>query len=92
VDPTTDSWVEVTWLFLVEPLGQERCRVISRYRCATSDDFATRLQFGPTLVEPVSFAMDRRMLQGIKARAERAAPRQTGASSTQPPSASAAVR
>jgi hypothetical protein len=92
VDPTTDSWVEVTWLFLVEPLDQERCRVISRYRCATSDDFATRLQFGPTLVEPVSFAMDRRMLQGIKARAERAAPRQTGASSTQPPPASAAVR
>jgi hypothetical protein len=46
--------------------------VISRYRCATSDDLATRLQFGPTLIEPVGFAMDRRMLRGIKDRAEQA--------------------
>lgn len=70
-DRATDSWADVTWLFLVEPLGEERCRVISRYRCATSDDLATRLQLGPTLIEPISFAMDRRMLQGIKERAER---------------------
>ena len=26
--------------------------------------------FGPTLVEPISFAMDRRMLLGVKERAE----------------------
>jgi hypothetical protein len=70
VDRATDSWAEVTWLFLVEPLGEDRCRVISRYRCATSDDLPTRLQLGPTLIEPISFAMDRRMLHGIKQRAE----------------------
>jgi hypothetical protein len=64
--------VEVTWLFLLEPLDAERCRFISRYRCATSDDLATRLQYGPTLVEPIGFAMDRRMLLGIKQRAEHA--------------------
>jgi hypothetical protein len=44
--------------------------VVSRYRCATSDDLATRLQFGPTFIESVGFAMDRRMLRGIKERAE----------------------
>jgi hypothetical protein len=33
---------------------------------------ATRLAFGPTLIEPVGFAMDRRMLLGVKDRAERA--------------------
>jgi hypothetical protein len=49
-----------------------RVRVISRYRCAASGDLSGRLQFGPAIVEPVSFAMDRRMLIGIKQRAERA--------------------
>lgn len=73
-EPGTDlehgSWADVTWLFHVEPLGAARCRVVSRYRCATSDDVATRLQMGATFVEPVGFAMDRKMLLGIKQRAE----------------------
>jgi hypothetical protein len=61
-----------SWLFLVEPAGPACCRVISRYRCDTSGDLLTRLQFGPAIIEPVGFAMDRRMLIGIKQRAERA--------------------
>ncbi|HEX8953409.1 MAG TPA: hypothetical protein VF945_16250 [Polyangia bacterium] len=64
-------WVEASWLFLVEPLGIDRCRFVSRYRAASSDDLATRLSFGPALNEPIGFAMDRRMLLGVKARAER---------------------
>ena len=67
-----DRWMTASWLFLVEPDGPARCRVISRYRCGTSGDLSSRLQFGPAIVEPVSFAMDRRMLIGIKQRAERA--------------------
>jgi hypothetical protein len=65
------SWASVTWLFLIEPIGDRRCRVISRYRAATSEDLATRLSFGPTFVEPIGFAMDRRMLMGVKSRSER---------------------
>jgi hypothetical protein len=64
-------WGEASWLFFVEPLGKARCRFISRFRCACSDDLATRLAFGPALIEPVGFAMDRRMLLGVKERAER---------------------
>jgi hypothetical protein len=64
-------WSAVSWLFFVEPLGERRCRVISRYRAACSDDVATRLAYGPTLLEPVSFVMDRRMLLGVKERVER---------------------
>jgi hypothetical protein len=63
-------WCSVSWLFLVEPLGPERCRFISRYRADHSHHFAARLGFGPTLIEPISFAMDRRMLLGVKERAE----------------------
>jgi hypothetical protein len=66
-----ESWVTVSWLFLVEPLSPGRSRFISRFRSDCSDDRATRLAYGPLLVEPVGFVMDRRMLQGVKERAER---------------------
>jgi hypothetical protein len=64
-------WVEASWLFLVEPSGPGRSRFVSRYRAACSDDLPTRLAFGPALVEPIGSEMDRRMLLGVKARAER---------------------
>jgi len=63
-------WVEGSWLFLVEPVGEGRCRFISRFRSASSDDIGTWLSNGPILLEPVGFTMDRRMLLGVKARAE----------------------
>jgi hypothetical protein len=64
-------WIEVSWLFAVEALGPTRCRLVSRYRCSSSADFATELAYGSTLVEPIGFVMDRRMLLGIKERAEK---------------------
>jgi hypothetical protein len=63
-------WANVSWLFFLEPLGEQRCRLVSRYRCSMSKDLASHLALGPTLLEPVGFAMDRRMLLGIKARTE----------------------
>jgi hypothetical protein len=63
-------WTTMSWLFLVEPKGNGACRVISRFRADCSDDLVTELSFGPALLEPIGFAMDRRMLQGIKERAE----------------------
>jgi hypothetical protein len=64
-------WCSVSWLFFVEPLGAQRCRLISRYRADHSHHFAARLGFGPALIEPISFVMDRSMLLGVKERAER---------------------
>jgi hypothetical protein len=63
-------WTAVSWLIAVEPLHGGRSRAISRYRCAHSGDLRTRLGFGPGLLEPIGFAMDRRMLIGIRDRAE----------------------
>jgi hypothetical protein len=65
-----EPWVATSWLFLVEAIGPDRSRFVSRYRCATSDDLTTRLQFGPALIEPIGFAMDREMLLGVRRRAE----------------------
>lgn len=66
-------WATASWLFAVEPLPNGRCRLLTRYRLACSPDVATRLALGPTLLEPIGFAMDRRMLLGVKERAEREA-------------------
>jgi hypothetical protein len=63
-------WVSASWLLLVEPQGPARSRFVSRYRAASSSDLRTRLAFGPTVVEPIGTEMDRRMLLGVKARAE----------------------
>lgn len=63
------TWATASWAFLVEPLGAGRCRVVSRFRTACSTDLVTRLTQGPMLLEPVGFAMDRRMLLGIRERA-----------------------
>ncbi|HXV64503.1 MAG TPA: hypothetical protein VEK15_27645 [Vicinamibacteria bacterium] len=64
-------WVSASWLFFVEPLDAGRSRFISRFRSDCSDDLATRLAYGPLITEPVGFVMDRRMLLGVKERAER---------------------
>jgi hypothetical protein len=66
-------WASASWLFQIEPRADGTCRLITRYRVACSSDLATRLALGPTLLEPIGFAMDRRMLLGIKERAERQA-------------------
>lgn len=63
-------WVRFSWLFWVEPLTDTRCRLISRARYACSDELLTRLFNGPLLLEPVGFAMDRKMLLTIKGRCE----------------------
>jgi hypothetical protein len=62
--------VAVSWAFLLEPTADGGTLLKSRYRCACSSDLATRLQYGPAIIEPVGFAMDRRMLRGIKQRVE----------------------
>lgn len=64
-------WAAVTWLFALEPLGERRCRFVSRYRCDFSDDLLMRLAMGRTFIEPVGFAMDRRMLLAVKDRVEK---------------------
>ena len=65
-----EPWAEASWLFVLEPITPRRTRVVSRYRVACSDDLASRLGFGPAIVEPIGFVMDRRMLLGVRDRAE----------------------
>lgn len=67
---TNDTpWAEASWLFFLEATAEGHSRIISRYRCTGSSDLDIR--FCPKLGDPVGFAMDRRMLLGVKARVEK---------------------
>jgi len=63
--------VNVSWAFVVEPIDGSRSRLFSRDRADYGRGLLTQVGYGPWLVEPLSFAMDRKMLRGIKWRAER---------------------
>lgn len=72
--PLPPRALATSWAFVVEPLGDTRCRVVSRFRITWPDELRYRLTLGRGLLEPVGFVMDRRMLLGIKERAEATRP------------------
>lgn len=65
-----DEYVNVSWLFYLETIDETSCRLISRWRSDYKPTLANKLGYGPTLIEPISFVMDRKMLLGIKERVE----------------------
>jgi hypothetical protein len=73
-DPGRALALEGGWYFVIEPLDSGRCRLIARSRTPRGlPAFAYLL-----LLEIPHFAMERRMLLGIKERAERAQPEVAG--------------
>jgi len=62
-----DNWV---WAFCLYPSGESTTRLISRNRIATPNATALRRGFSTLVMEPGSLIMERKMLLGIKARAE----------------------
>jgi hypothetical protein len=77
--PPDHPWNGV-WSLHVVPAGDDRCRLLSRAR--TETPAAPGLRFATRAMEPVTLVMTRRMLGGIKDRAERqarAAPGPAGA-------------
>lgn len=69
-DPKPDVYFDGSWVFVLKELGEQTTRVIERMRA----DYQPRLWLAPLvylLLEPVAFVMERKMLLGIKQRAER---------------------
>ena len=61
------NWV---WAFCLYPSGESTTRLISRNRIGTPDATALRRGFSTLVMEPGSLIMERKMLLGIKVRAE----------------------
>ena len=58
----------LTWVFVLEPLERERTRLLTRNR--GSIDWSLRWLVTLAIIEPAAFLMTRKMLLGIKQRAE----------------------
>ncbi len=65
------SYINMTWLWYLDAIDATTTRLISRSRNDYSPELANKLWMGPLLIEPMSFVMERKMLLGIKERAER---------------------
>ena len=64
------NYFKLTWLWCVEPIDEHRSRFFSRNRIIYTPSFKNKLMFG-LFMEPIVFAMDRKMCLGIKKRAEK---------------------
>jgi hypothetical protein len=66
--PPEHPWNGV-WSFHIVPAGESRCRLLSRARTEVPSQLGLRL--ATRMGEPVTLVMTRRMLHGIRQRAER---------------------
>jgi hypothetical protein len=60
-----------TWAFILDPIDRHTTRLILRSRGAQAESFAAAL-FARLVFDPVHFIMERKMMLGIKERAENA--------------------
>lgn len=74
-NPIFKAAVGVTWLFCLDEQPDGTTRLLARWRATYPPTLMMRLSFGTPLIEPIHFTMERKMLLGIKARAERTSAR-----------------
>ncbi len=65
-----DSETAITWTFYLQRIDNTTTRLITRGRYKYDDRRTSNLFYGTLLVEPINFVMERKMLIGIKERAE----------------------
>ena len=63
-----------TWAFILEPINEDSSRLIIRFRQAYEPSLGNTIAWR-VFTDPITFVMERKMLQGIKLRAEVANPR-----------------
>ena len=68
--PPDAAGVAATWGWFLTPAGKGATRLVARWRTVYPLTTGARLGYGQLLMEPITFVMSRKMLLGIKARAE----------------------
>ncbi len=70
-EPLPGRFVNLTWGFFLRPQVGGATQLVSRFRVDYSPDFGAEAEFGPTVMEPISYMMDRKLLEGVKERVEK---------------------
>ncbi|WP_205520264.1 hypothetical protein [Pyxidicoccus caerfyrddinensis] len=73
IDDEAPAWGMSSWAFVLEPVGEGRTRLLVRGRAGADPRRWVARALGQ-LIELPHFVMERKMLLGLKARAERASP------------------
>jgi len=68
-DKNPESYMTCSWVFFLQPVNGKATRLIERFRLDWSEGWKDTLA-NRAILEPVSFIMERKMLLGIKRRAE----------------------
>jgi hypothetical protein len=71
---TEDAWIATTWAFAIYSAGGDRCRLVTRVRGGVKRWSPLAVAW-VAMMDPGVFVMERKMLLGIKERAERLAAR-----------------
>jgi len=71
LNPSTHEPVDATWAFVIRPIDATHTRLIQRFRFGAGPRLFGTI-FYTALIEIPHFVMERKMLLGIRARAERA--------------------
>jgi hypothetical protein len=66
----TEKTFSTSWGFYTDKIDDNTTRLTSRWKVAYNPTMKNSLSYGPLVVGPIGFAMDRKMLLGIKKRAE----------------------
>ncbi len=69
-EPAQQKYFGANWIWVVEKVDEKTTRLIDRWSMDYSLGLVSQLTYGTCFVEPISFVMDRKMLLGIKQRAE----------------------
>jgi hypothetical protein len=69
-EPTQQKPFSTNWMWVLEKVDERTTRHISRWSGDYGPGMKNRLSYGPCFMEPIEFAMSRKMLLGIKKRAE----------------------
>jgi hypothetical protein len=72
--PSAENPVNTSWGFYLDALDARHTRLITRSRSDYPLTPAMRFWWGPLVIEPIGFVMERKMLLGIKQRAETVIP------------------
>ena len=70
LEPLPDSYVNYSWLFFLEAVDERTTRLISRMRMDYRPRNIANWMIWRFFSEPLNFVMERKMLMGIKSRAE----------------------
>jgi hypothetical protein len=70
IETESGNYFASMWIFFIEKIDDRKTRFITRFKSDYGPGFKNKMFYGKCLVEPVSTVMQKKMLKGMKKKAE----------------------